>query len=92
MSLSHILPKCVKIREPEDEHCVLWCTHKGYYVHDPMPLDNSKNHTVLPYITWGLIWDFKIKKEIPPEIKCGDKAEISQLTKFLLDCHLGFQK
>ena len=24
--LSLILPKCVKTREPEDEHCVLWYT------------------------------------------------------------------
>ena len=24
--VSLILPKCAKTREPEDEHCVLWCT------------------------------------------------------------------
>ena len=30
VSISHIItlkpPKCVKTREPEDEHCVSWCT------------------------------------------------------------------
>ena len=91
-SLSHIPPKCVKTREPKDEHCVSWCTHKSYYIHDPIPLGNPKNHTALPYITWGLIQDLNIKKEIPSEIKLEDKAEIFQLTKILLDCHLGFQK
>ena len=68
-SLSYILPKCAKTREPKDEHCVLWCIHKSYYIHDPIPLDNPKNHTALSYITWGLIWDLTIKKEIPTEIK-----------------------
>ena len=50
-SLSYILPKCAKTREPKDEHCVSWCTHKSYYICDPIPLDNPKNHTALPYIT-----------------------------------------
>ena len=45
---------------------------------NPIPLDNPKNHTALPYITWGLIWDLKIKKEIPTEIK----SEESHLTNF----------
>ena len=82
-SLSYILPKFAKTREPRDRHCVLWCTHKSYYIHNTIPLDNPKNHTVLPYITWGLIRDIKIKKEIQPEIKFEDKAEISQLTKII---------
>ena len=38
-SLSHILPKCVKTREPKDEHCVLQCTNISYYIHDPISLD-----------------------------------------------------
>ena len=78
--LSHlcILPKCVKTREPEDEHCVLLCTYISYCVCDPIPLDNPKNHTALPYTTWGLIQDIKIKKEIPTEIK----SEEYQLTNF----------
>ena len=50
-SLSCILPKCVKTRESKDEHCVLWCTQISYNIHDPIPLDNLKNHTALPYIT-----------------------------------------
>ena len=49
-SLSYILPKYTKTREHEDEHCVLHCTYIGYYVHDPISLDNPKNHTALPYI------------------------------------------
>ena len=53
-SPSYILPKCVKTREPKDEH---WCTHISYNIHDSIPLDNLKNHTALPYIKWGLIWD-----------------------------------
>ena len=50
-SPSYILPKCVKTREPKDEHCVSWCTHISYNIRDPIPLDNLKNHTALPYIT-----------------------------------------
>ena len=37
---------------------------------DTLPLDNPKTHShlALPYITWGLIWDLKIKyREIPIE-------------------------
>ena len=36
-----------------------------------LPLDKPKIHlhTALPYITWGLVWDLKIKKEIPIEVK-----------------------
>ena len=41
----------MKTREPKDEHCVLQCTHMSYNIHDPIPLDNCKNHTALPYIT-----------------------------------------
>ena len=51
MSPSYILLKCAKTREPEDEHCVLQCTHISYNICDPIPLDNLKNHTALPYIT-----------------------------------------
>ena len=46
-SPSYILPKCVKTRELEDEHCVSWCTHISYNICDPIPLDNLKNHTAL---------------------------------------------
>ena len=49
-SPSYILPKCAKTREPEDECCVLWHTHISYNIHNPLPLDNLKNHTALPYI------------------------------------------
>ena len=70
MSLSYILPKGAKTREPKDEHCVLCCTYKSYYICNPIPLDNPKNHTALPYITWGLIWDLK------------NETERSQLTNF----------
>ena len=50
-SLSYIPPKCVKTREHEDKHCVSRCTYIGYYIRDPMPLDNPKNLIALPYIT-----------------------------------------
>ena len=53
MSLSYILPKCAKTREPKDKHCVLQCTYTSYNIYDPIPPDNLKNHTALPYITWG---------------------------------------
>ena len=79
MSFSYILPKCVKTREPKDEHCVLQCTYTKDNICDPIPLDNPKNHTALPYITWGLIWDLKNKKDR------------SQLSNLLPDSHLGFQ-
>ena len=68
--MSCILPKCAKTREPKDEHCVLWCTCISYNICDPIPLDNLKKHTALPYIIWGLIWDIK------------NKTERSQLTNF----------
>ena len=66
----YILPKSAKTREPKDWCCVLWCTHTHIYIyidniHDPLPLDKLKNHTALPYITWGLIWDSKNKRGIP---------------------------
>ena len=57
--LSHILPKCVKTREPKDKHCVSQCTRISYNICDPIPLDNLMNHTALLCITWGLIWDSK---------------------------------
>ena len=55
----YILPKCVKTRESKDEHYVLWCTYTSYNICDPIPQDNPKNHTALPYITCRLIWDLK---------------------------------
>ena len=62
-SLSYVLPKSAKTREPKDEHFVLWCPYKSNNIGDPIPLDNLKNPTALPYIAWGLIWDTKIRKE-----------------------------
>ena len=62
-SHSYIPPKCVKTREPEDEHCVSWCTYTSYNICNSIPLDNLNNHTALPYITQGLIQDLKNKKE-----------------------------
>ena len=50
-SLSNILLKCAKTREPKDECCVSWCTYVGDNIHDPIPLDNLKNHTALLYMT-----------------------------------------
>ena len=41
----------MKTRKPKEKHCVLWCTHISDYIHDPIPLDNLKNHTALLYIT-----------------------------------------
>ena len=55
MSLSYIPPKCVKTREPQDKHCVSQCTYMSYYICDPIPLDNPKNHTALPYIAYAQI-------------------------------------
>ena len=40
------------------------------YTHDPISLDNPKNHTALPYITWGLIWNSKIRKKEFLRLKC----------------------
>ena len=37
-SPSYIPPKCGKTREPEDEHCALWCTYISYNIHVPIPL------------------------------------------------------
>ena len=51
VSPSYILPKCAKTREPQDKHCVSRYTHISYNINDPIPLDNLKNHTALPYIT-----------------------------------------
>ena len=47
----YIPPKCAKTRKPKDEHCVSWCTYVRDNIHDPIPLDNLKNHTALPYVT-----------------------------------------
>ena len=69
-SLSYIPPKCAKIRETEDKHCVSWYTYIGYYICVPVCLDSPKNLIALPYIIWGLIQDVK------------NKIERSQLTNF----------
>ena len=60
-----ILPKHVKTREPEDKHCVSWCIYTYIYMCDTLPLDNLKiySHLALLYITWGLIWNSKIRKK-----------------------------
>ena len=62
-----IPPKCAKTREPEDEHCVLQYTHTC----NTLPLDKCKtySHPALPYITWGLIWDSKIRREESLDLK-----------------------
>ena len=60
MVFSPILPKHAKTREPKDEHCVLWCTYTYIYV---TPYPKIYSHLALPYITWGLIRDSKIKKK-----------------------------
>ena len=45
--ISHIIcpipPKCVKTKEPKDEHCVLQCNQINNYICDTIPLDNSSN-------------------------------------------------
>ena len=58
----YILPKCAKTREPEDEHCV-WQYTSIIHTCDPTPLDTPKNHTALPYITWRLVQDTKIRNK-----------------------------
>ena len=55
MSLSYILPKRAKTRQPKDEHCVSQCTHISYIICDAIPLDNLKNHTALPFTTKKII-------------------------------------
>ena len=69
-----------KTREPEDKHCVLQCTCTSENVHDPIPLDKPKNHTALPYITWGLIQD------------SNNRRKESLRLNFSPDNCLGFQK
>ena len=64
-SHSYILPKCANTMEPKDEHCVLKCTYISYHICDPIPLDNLKNHTSLPYITWAHPGSQKYDREIP---------------------------
>ena len=81
-----------RLGEPKDEHCVLQCTYKSYYICDPIPLDNPKNHIALPYITWGLIQDLKNKKEILPQIKFEDKAEVFELSEFFTGLPFGISK
>ena len=73
VSPSYILPKCVKTREPKDEHCVLWCSHISYNICDPIPLDNFKNCTALLYITQGLICNLKNRRREIPISKLGER-------------------
>ena len=45
-SPSYILPKCAKTREPKDEHCVLWCSHISYNIHEPyIPGQPQESHS-----------------------------------------------
>ena len=66
-----MLPKHAKTREPKDEPCVLRYT----LTCNTLPLDNSKtySHPALPYITWGLILDSKIRREESLELKCSTR-------------------
>ena len=69
VSPSYIPPKCAKTREHEDKHCVSWCTRISYNICNPIPLDNLKNHTALPYITvriggFKVLGYYKIKQGI----------------------------
>ena len=57
---------------------IVYCGAPTYNICNPIPLDNPKKHTALPYITWELTQDLKIKKEIPLEIK----SEEYQLINF----------
>ena len=75
-SPSYILPKCAKTREPEDEHCVSWCTS---IIHmQPYTLDNPKNHTAPAIHNMRLVWDSKIRRKESLILKFSlDKKEIS---------------
>ena len=50
---------------------------------DPITLDNPKNHTALPYITWGLIYDSKIRKKESLRLKSFTRqaSRISKLRR-----------
>ena len=57
------------------------------YICNTLPLDNLKIHlhTALPTITWGLIWDLKIKKEMPIEIRIlSEVPKIKEKESFVL--------
>ena len=79
MSLSYILHKCAKTREPKSGHCVSWCTYIGYYIRDPIPLDNPKNHITLPYIT--------VSKNISPPMSIWDHFMNPQQVQQTVDRH-----
>ena len=52
---------CVQgLENPKTTVVYSWCT----FMCNTLPLDNSKtySHPALLYITWGFIWDSKIKK------------------------------
>ena len=65
--LSLILSKHVKIREPKRRAL---CIAVHLCTCDTLPLDNFKTHLqpALLYITWGLIWDSKIKRKGVPKV------------------------
>ena len=69
---------------------VVYCSAPLKYIHDPIPLDNPKDHTALPYITWGLIWDPKIKNKESLRLKSFslDKKEVSLEIKDLRNINL----
>ena len=65
--LLSILPKCVKISEPEDEQgCVSLMYHIRKNVQNPKTFKEIKSKIALklalPYIKWGLIQDLNIKE------------------------------
>ena len=82
VSLSYILPKCAKSKEPEDEHCVSWCMYISYHIHDPIPLDNPKNHTALPYITFKYLM-YTLYTPILEYLASEKSLENVSLTKML---------
>ena len=100
MSLSYIPPKCAKTTEPEDKCCVLWCTYISYHIHDPIPLDNPKNHIALLYITQQddestsqyLIWHNALLESMNHTSKLsqisGKRPTNLALIWGLRDCHI----
>ena len=52
-------------REPEDEQLCI-AVHKTYTylnaVKSPLDTSERNNSSTLPYITWGLVWDSRIKE------------------------------
>ena len=69
---------------------IVYCGAPLYYLCNPIPLDNPKNNTALPYITWGLIQDSKIKSKESLKLKSfsPDKKEVSLEIKDLRNINL----